>query len=168
MYGLKITYLVYNVWDEIAYMYPFPNFNGCTVSNLFILYWACDDLSMFGLKLNHVCKRGPGTLLTDTSLTNINSRAWITWYQFQFSSFLYAKEATWDSTHYGMLKRALEAVVIWVTPQTQISRKLITVTSWWTQWRLKSLASQLFDQPFFRRISKQTSKLRVTGLCKGD
>ena len=45
------NYIHYKEWDEITY--PFLNFNGCT------LYWACDYLSMLGLKLNHVSKRGP-------------------------------------------------------------------------------------------------------------
>ena len=34
--------------------------------------------------------------------------------------------------------------------------------------RLKSPASRLFTQPSFRRRSKKTSKLRVTGLCAGN
>ena len=36
------------------------------------------------------------------------------------------------------------------------------------RWRLKSSASRWFDQPLFRRKSKKTLKLRVTGLCEGD
>ena len=45
----------------------------------------------------------------------------------------------------------------------------ITVTSLWTRWRLKSPASRWFTQPpfFFRRRSKKTSKLRVTGFVRG-
>ena len=35
------------------------------------------------------------------------------------------------------------------------------------RWRLKSLASRLFTQPFVRRRSKKTSRLRVSGLCVG-
>ena len=34
--------------------------------------------------------------------------------------------------------------------------------------RLKSPALHLFTQPFIRRRSKKTSKLRVTGLCVGN
>ena len=45
---------------------------------------------------------------------------------------------------------------------------LITVTSLWARWRLKSPASPLFTQPFIRVLSKKTSKLRVTGLCAGN
>ena len=51
-------------WDEI--IYPFKNFDGCTID---VLEWisnfhptlnnGCDYLSMLGLKLNHVSKRGP-------------------------------------------------------------------------------------------------------------
>ena len=52
------------MWNEITY--PFPNFNGAAVEvweciSNFIPYFtrhACDYLSMLGLKLNHVCKRG--------------------------------------------------------------------------------------------------------------
>ena len=36
------------------------------------------------------------------------------------------------------------------------------------RWRLKSPASRLFTQPFVRRGSKKTSKLRITGLCEGN
>ena len=39
----------------------------------------------------------------------------------------------------------------------------ISLTSWWARWRLKSPAIRLFTQPFIRRQSKKTSKLRVTG-----
>ena len=52
----------YNVWDDITY--PFLNFNGATVevyewiSNFITLHWACDYLSMLGLKLMHISKRG--------------------------------------------------------------------------------------------------------------
>ena len=52
------------MWDEITY--PFPNFNGCTVgvwewiSNFTPShYWVCDYLSMLGLKLKHLSKKGP-------------------------------------------------------------------------------------------------------------
>ena len=42
------------------------------------------------------------------------------------------------------------------------------MTSWWARWRLKSPASPLFTQPFIRVQIKETSKLRVTGLCAGN
>ena len=41
--------------------------------------------------------------------------------------------------------------------------KVITVASQWARWCLKSPASRLFTQPFFRAQSKKKSKLRVTG-----
>ena len=41
---------------------------------------------------------------------------------------------------------------------------IITMTSQWARWRLKSAASWLFT----KRRSKKTSKLRVTGLCEGN
>ena len=57
------NYTHYNVWDEITY--PFLNFNGAIVEvqewiSTFIPHFsgACDYLSMLGLKLNHVNKRG--------------------------------------------------------------------------------------------------------------
>ena len=48
------------MWDEI--IYPIPNFNGCTVEvwewkSNFVL--GCNFLSMLGLKVDHVSKRGP-------------------------------------------------------------------------------------------------------------
>ena len=44
----------------------------------------------------------------------------------------------------------------------------ITVTSWWTRWRLKSPASRLFTQSLIRAQIKENIKLRVTGLCAGN
>ena len=48
--------------------------------------------------------------------------------------------------------------------------KIITVTSWWPRWRLKSPASPLFTQPFIQMQIKKTHqiKLHVTGLCAGN
>ena len=64
--------------------YPFLNFNGSTIevweciSNTKshpTLYWACDYLSMLGLKLNHVSKRGHW--YTDNFTANIsNQHSW--------------------------------------------------------------------------------------------
>ena len=48
------NHIRYKVWDEITY--PFLNFNGVFHP---ILYKVCNYLSMLGLKLNHVSKRGP-------------------------------------------------------------------------------------------------------------
>ena len=42
------------------------------------------------------------------------------------------------------------------------------MTSQWARWRLKSPASRLFTQPFIQAQIKETSKLRVTGLCMGN
>ena len=39
----------------------------------------------------------------------------------------------------------------------------ITVTSWWTRWRVKSPTPRLFVQPFVQAQIKNTLKLRVTG-----
>ena len=70
IYGLTVipvwisNYIHCKVWDEITY--PFLNFNGCNHRSLgmdklfhLTLYQACNYLSMHGLKLNHVSKRGP-------------------------------------------------------------------------------------------------------------
>ena len=46
---------------------------------------------------------------------------------------------------------------------------IITVTSWWARWHLKSPASRslrLFAQPFIQVQTKKTSKLRLTSLCE--
>ena len=42
---------------------------------------------------------------------------------------------------------------------------VITMTSQWTGWRLKSSASRLFTQPFIRAQIKENIKARVTCLC---
>ena len=49
-----------------------------------------------------------------------------------------------------------------------ISWIIITVTSLWARWRLKSPASRLFTQPFIQAPIKENTKLRVTGLCAGN
>ena len=56
----------YKVWDEITY--PFPKHQQCNRWGVgmdkyfhYKLYQACDYLSMLGLKLNYVSKRGPGS-----------------------------------------------------------------------------------------------------------
>ena len=45
---------------------------------------------------------------------------------------------------------------------------IITMTSWWARWRLKSPASPCLLNCWFRCSSKKTSKLRVSGLCAGN
>ena len=63
-------YIRYKVWDEINY--PFLNFN-CVIVEVLewisyftpTLYWACNYLSILGLKLNHVSKRGHWCLFTE-------------------------------------------------------------------------------------------------------
>ena len=45
------------MWGEITY--PFPNFNGAVDKQLHLTrFWACNYVSMLGLKLNHVSKKG--------------------------------------------------------------------------------------------------------------
>ena len=45
---------------------------------------------------------------------------------------------------------------------------VITMTSQWVGWRLKSPASRLFTQPFIRAQIKENIKAHVTGLCAGN
>ena len=52
--------------------------------------------------------------------------------------------------------------------QLMYYHKIITVTSLWVQWHLKSPASGLFTQPFIQAQIKENIKLRVTGLCAGN
>ena len=72
LYGLTLipswigNYIHYIVWSEITY--PFPNCNGGTVEvwewiNDFNPYFTCDYLSMLGLKLIHVSKEVPASLI---------------------------------------------------------------------------------------------------------
>ena len=58
----------------------------------------------------------------------------------------------------------------WYNIHFHIYPVLITMTSQWARWRLKSPASRLFTllNCLFRPRSKKTSKLRVTGLCAGS
>ena len=44
----------------------------------------------------------------------------------------------------------------------------IAMTSQWARWLLKSPASRLFTESFSQAQIKETSKLRVTGLCEGN
>ena len=46
--------------------------------------------------------------------------------------------------------------------------QLITVTSWWARWRLRSPVSDCLFNRLFRCRSSKISKLRVTGLCAGN
>ena len=48
------------------------------------------------------------------------------------------------------------------------NKTYIIMRSSWARWRLKSPASPLLTQLLFRRRSKKTSKLCVTGLCVGN
>ena len=66
------------MWDEITY--PFLNYNGATVevkewiSNFIPHFtWVCDYLSMLGLKLIHVIKRGPRSLVQAWSIASATS-----------------------------------------------------------------------------------------------
>ena len=52
--------------------------------------------------------------------------------------------------------------------QLRAGDSVITVTSHWAPWRLESPASRWLAQPFIRAQIKETSKLRITGLCEGN
>ena len=52
--------------------------------------------------------------------------------------------------------------------QTDDKSACITVTSQLARWRLKSPASRFLFNLLFRRRSKKTRKLCVTGLCEGN
>ena len=56
------------------------------------------------------------------------------------------------AVYVGMIERAL----------------LITMTSWWARWRLNHRLLDGLIKRLFRRRTKKTSKLRVTGLCEGN
>ena len=65
------NYIYHKKWNEIAY--PLPNFKGCTIEvwewiSHPTFYWACDYLSMLGLKSIHVSKRGTLADLTPASM----------------------------------------------------------------------------------------------------
>ena len=59
------NYIHYKWWDEIAY--PFLNFNGLGMDKYFhpICFWPCNYLSMLGLKLIHVSRRGHSRFYND-------------------------------------------------------------------------------------------------------
>ena len=53
------------MWNEIAYL--FTKFSGCIVDvwewmSNFIPHFLMDIITMLGLKLNHVSKKGPGIM----------------------------------------------------------------------------------------------------------
>ena len=57
----------YRVWDEITY--PFPN---STVQPFTTVYWTRDYLSILGLKLTMLAKRGPWDLTGDNIILQPN------------------------------------------------------------------------------------------------
>ena len=70
-----------------------------------------------------------------------------------------------ETTYWGKIWFVFD---IWCIDMSCWSPNVITVTSQWGPWRLKSSASGLFAQRLFRRTSYKTSKLHVTGLCNGN
>ena len=69
------------------------------------------------------------------------------------------------STHTNWVRCAKMTQSSWIVK----NKKIITMTSEWARWQLKSLADHdcLLNR-LFRRRSKKTSKFRVTGLCAGN
>ena len=74
MSALLSNHMPSKVWDEITY--PFLNFHPT-------FYNGCNYLSMLGLKLNHVIKRGPRRYET----TAISLWFIFTWYYFILNAF---------------------------------------------------------------------------------
>ena len=58
--------------------------------------------------------------------------------------------------------------MILIAWQTLMDHATITVTSLWARWCFKSPASPVFTQFFIRVQMKETSSIRVTGLCAGN
>ena len=58
--------------------------------------------------------------------------------------------------------------IIDAVPSAPSDALAIAMTSQWAQWLLKSPASRLFTESFSQAQIKETSKLRVTGLCEGN
>ena len=50
----------------------------------------------------------------------------------------------------------------------ELAQCTITVTSSWARWHIKSPASRLFSQLFVLMQIKESIKIRVSGLCKGN
>ena len=133
--------------DEI--INPFSNFNGATVEVWgchYIIYWVCDNLSMLVLELIPVGKKGPVDTWTK----------WTPFFRRHFQAPAYAIamfvltgcEAVWipddtDRWDYSddiMSAMASLIIVVWIVCPTFL----------------------------FKRRSKKTSTLRVTGLCEGN
>ena len=76
---------------------------------------------------------------------------------------LYCKCYLWNMPFTdGVCYNTVQYNMIWyTTPQC------ITLTSQWALWPLKSPVYLVFVNRMFRRTSKKTSKLCVTGLCEG-
>ena len=66
----KLSYYIhYEVMGEITY--PFQTVMILDEQFCPTLYWACDYLSMLGLKLSHVCKQGPWSYISDNNLSKL-------------------------------------------------------------------------------------------------
>ena len=67
----------HKVWDEV--IHPFPNINGTAVDVCLAMdkqfhptpQWACDYISMLGLKLIYVSKLDPGVSVSETTMKNM-------------------------------------------------------------------------------------------------
>ena len=116
----KYTHYIFG--DEIVY--PFLNFNG------FTLYWACDYLTILGLKLNHIIVKGTNGIRS--------------------------------ASHPGCRPQIFQRLKMKLRNKDHFVEYSIPL-----RWRHNGRDSVSNHQPhrLFRRRSKKTSKLRVTGLC---
>ena len=135
--------------------YPFPNFNdtavevGERVSNFILtLYRTCDYLSMLGLRLIHVSSWGAGCK-----------------FKYHKSHYFYKcktninRNSTWK----------------WLPgSQAKFCPKILNLCIHYTDVIMGAMASQIpsltivYSTVCSGRRSKETSKLRVTGLCEGN
>ena len=75
--------------------------------------------------------------------------------------YIYIKIIAW--ANFCFITKSEGKTILWM------HRQIITMTSLWARWRLKSPASPFGSlSRLFGRRSKNTSKLRVTGLCEGN
>ena len=116
------------------------------------LYQAGYYLSMLGLKLNHVSKKGH-------MYSNHCSVHWTHFIQHKRSWVTF-------NAHWLVGTNHNDDVAI---DMTALLSDDITVTSWCARWRFKSVATRLFAQPCVQaHISTKTSKFRVTGPWEGN
>ena len=111
------------------------------------LYWACNKLSMLGLKLNHVSKRGYCylTFVTRTCLESLISWQPNTKNAFKYHLFV------WFTHGASFLKLN--------NTRTPVTSKIIITVKWWrVRWCIKSPAYRVFAKPFVQTQIKENIK----------